>query len=280
MEKKEKKEKEANLVENPGKKRKTDASAEKDAGPEDGAEVEKGQQTGGWQELVLPKIKSVPAAEDKWNKLTAAKIKSNPAVEEEWGKPTDDRLDPEELAEYLYLYCGGSKENLAARLRRARNFRENFMSAVAEIRRSADATERILKGLREICGITIFHPDYDFDRLPSMERAFADEVEPLGKVVNEVLARGVREEKDGRITSAGLTEKLCWLVNLVEQVTNEPYADIAPLVAAVRGEVLDSYEYLADSLRSERNRYCPKEENTGIDPKTPTGKPSKLKPGR
>lgn len=231
------------------------AKKEKEAA---GAKVE--EPTGGWLRLVLPKIKSVPAAGKRWKELTEAGV------------------DPEEMAEYLYGYCGASKEQLKRGLKVARHFRNELKPAAAEIRHTADTTERILKDLREIGGIKIHDPG--FDRLPSVQRAFADELEVLAPVVNRTMARGVRVEKDGRITSGAASEALSLLVDLVDTVATEPYASIAPLVAAVRGDVNPSYDYIADSLRNAYNRSRKPKKNTKGARKNPVPNPAKAKVGR
>jgi hypothetical protein len=127
--------------------------------------------------------------------------------------------------------------------------------------------------LREIGGITPHDPD--FDKLPSIQRAFADEVESWEPILKKTIGRGVRVEEDGRITG-GRGEALSILVDLVGRVTNDPYAQIAPLVAVIRGDSDPSYAYIADSLRSAFNRY----RKPAVIAKDPTMKPASQKPGR
>jgi hypothetical protein len=208
-----------------------------------GAEEAKVDQIGGWQRLLLPKIKSLPVAEDRWKALT------------------DAGLDPEEMAEYLYHYCGATKEQLKSGLKAARHFRDQFNSAlVDEIRVFADKTERILKELHKIGGIRSLAPD--FDMLPSMLSEFADEVESLIPILKNNVAQGVRVEKDGHITSSAGGEALSKLVHMVSRVTKHPYADLARLVAAVRGDETGyNYIAIADSLRNAFNRHW--KENKG-----------------
>ena len=217
------------------------------------------QQIGGWLGLLLSKIKSVPAAEEKWRALTAAGL---------------DQEAQEEVAEYLFRYCGGTQEQLQAGFKKASSFRERLQTVVAQIRMASGTTERMLKDMRDIAGITFHNPD--FDRLSSTLREFADELESLEPVLKNTVARGVREEKDGRITG-GRSESLSILVDLVSRVTDDPYAHLAPLVAAIKGDVDPSYEYIADGLRSAYNRY---RWNTGVVTKNPAVKSASRKPGR
>jgi hypothetical protein len=79
------------------------------------------QQIGGWLGLLLSKIKSVPAAEEKWRALTAAGL---------------DQEEREEVAEYLFRYCGGTQEQLKAGFKAACNFRDALQPAAVEVNRT------------------------------------------------------------------------------------------------------------------------------------------------
>ncbi len=228
------------------------------------------QKIGGWLGLLLSKIKSVPVAEEKWRALTAAGLDQE---EQEEGARLDQE-EQEEVAEYLFRYCGGTQKQLQVGFKKASSFRETFQTVVAQIRMAAGTTERMLKDMRDITIITFHNPD--FDRLPSILREFADELESLEPVLKNTVARGVREEKDGRITG-GRSEALSILVDLVSRVTDDPYAHLAPLVAAIKGDVDPSYQFIADGLRSAYNRY---RRNTGVVTKNPAVKPASRKPGR
>jgi hypothetical protein len=211
----------------------------------------------GWVGLLLSKIKSIPAAEARWQSLAALlKAKTQEAVsktqQEEVAEEVAERQ--EEVAEYLFRYCGGTQQQLKAGYTAACRFRDALQPAAVEIRRTADTTERILKDLRNIAGITPHDPD--FDKLPSIQRAFADEVESLEPILKKTIGRGVRVEgeKDGPITG-GRSEALSILVDLVSGVVDDPYAHLAPLVAAVKGDVDTDYDTIADDLRNAFNRY-------------------------
>jgi hypothetical protein len=211
---------------------------------------------GGLVELLLSKIKSIPAAEERWKSLTA-RLESK--TKEEVGEKQEQVAEivteiQEEVAEYLFRYCGGTQQQLKAGYTAACRFRDALQPAAVEIRRTADTTERILKDLRNIAGITPHDPD--FDKLPSIQRAFADEVESLEPILKKTIGRGVRVEgeKDGPITG-GRSEALSILVDLVSGVVDDPYAHLAPLVAAVKGDVDTDYDTIADDLRNAFNRY-------------------------
>ena len=166
------------------------------------------EEGGGFQLLILPKIESVPAAAKKWKMLT------------------DAGLDPEEMAECLYHYCGGTKEQRRVGLKAARNFRKEIKPAADEIRKAADTTERILGDLEKVGGIKFHVPD--FKRLPSIQRDFAAELEWLAPILTNNVAQGVRTEKNGWLTSRAHGEALSKLVYMVREVTSKPFADIAP----------------------------------------------------
>jgi hypothetical protein len=196
-----------------------------------------GQQTGGWVSLLLKGIKDVSAAREKWAFISAGL----------------DGEDQEELAENLFRFCGGSKEQLRRALKEARQFRNKLPCNILLIRQAAEATEAMVKGLHDIAGI-IFH-DPDFERLASLQRTFADEVQSVTGALEKNLARGIRVDRDGNITG-GRGEALSIIVALVDCITPDPYALISPLVAAIRRDVNPSYEHIADALRNTYNREC------------------------
>jgi hypothetical protein len=198
-----------------------------------------GQQTGGWVLRLLNKIEGVSAAQEKWKALIAAGL---------------DQDEQEELAENLFRFCGGSKEQLASGLKKARQFRDNLPSNILLFRQAATAAEAVIRDLQEIAGINLY-----FDQLPSLQRTFADEVEWAAGILMNHLARGVRVERGGNI-KGGRGEALSIVIQLVDRITDHPYAMISPLVAAVRGDINPSYEYVADALRSDYNREWPKTE--------------------
>jgi hypothetical protein len=187
-------------------------------------------------DFVVKKIQANRAAKQKWDILTA-KL---------------DKDDLEEIAEQLFRYCFGSKEQLQKGLKLARRFRDQFDSVVEELRRTAKTVERMIRELREIGGTTIY--DSRFQELPSTLRNFADELDRLGRAYESSIARGTRIETDGRI-SGGRAESLSIAANLVSEVTGEPYALLAPLVVAIEGRPEFSMAHVADSLRNEVNRY-------------------------
>jgi len=203
-------------------------------------EKENEGQSGRWLQLVLPKINSVPAAKRAWKVLVNAGFSQE---------------DQEEIAEYLFRYCGGTNEQLTRGLRLARRFREEFETVIDQLRSAAGAVERIIRELRDIGGITIHDPR--FNELPSILREFADELKEQGSAITSSTAKGTRLEEDGRVTG-GRSENLSILVDLLrdlEAAKHEPYAFIAPLVAAVRGDPEANYTLLADALRNAVERY-------------------------
>jgi len=198
------------------------------------------EQSSRWLGLVIPKINSVPAAKRAWQVLVNAGF---------------DQEDQEEVAEYLFRYCGGTEEQLKRGLKRARRFKADFEPVIAQLRSTAGAVERIIRDLRDIGGITIYNAR--FDELPSILREFADELGEQQAAIRSSVARGARVEEDGRVTG-GRSENLSILVDLVsavDEIKNEPYAFIAPLVAAVRGDSEANYVQLADALRNAVERY-------------------------
>jgi hypothetical protein len=207
---------------------------EKKAKPEELAEV-----GGDVVQVVLRRIDSVPAAKREWRKLKdAAGL---------------DQQDLEEIAEHLFQFCGGTKEQQHAGLKSARRFRKQFPSVVTQMRAAADTVDRMLRELRDIAGITSHPPRYD--KLAANIRDFADELEDWGSAFRKSVAVDTRIEQDGKI-SGGRSASLSVVVSLVQEViTRDPYALIARLVAAVQENPEPNYFDLADSVRNAVNRY-------------------------
>ena len=195
---------------------------------------------GRWLQLVLPKINAVPAAQRAWKVLVKAGF---------------DLQDQEEVAEYLFGYSGGTNDQLKRGAERARRFRDEFEPVIAQLRATAGAVERMIKDLRDI-GHTTIHSQR-FDALPSILKEFANNLDELRPVFKKIVAKGVKIEKDGRVTG-GRSEQLSVLVSVVSRIKKveaEPYAFLAPMVTAVRGDAEPNYVYVADELRNAVNRY-------------------------
>jgi hypothetical protein len=194
------------------------------------------------------------------------RVNRNPAAKKAWKKLTDEGLDQTEIAGYLFRYCGGTKEQQQGGLKVDREFRDSFDDVITRVRVTANVIEKMLSDLRPVGKFPI--DDWRVDELPSRPsygelpaflRSFADALAPIGGAFKKSIAPGARVEKDGRVTG-GRSESLSILVSLVNEVTSNPYALIAPLVTAVEGKTGTSWDKfaldkLADALRRAVNRY-------------------------
>jgi hypothetical protein len=172
---------------------------------------------------VLDSINAVPAARTAFRKLAQGGCR------------------PLSLLKNLHAYCGSTKEEVSKEVRSARHFLKQFQPLADRLNEDADAVQTMMRDL-ELCGIKL----YETVDLPAALRSFADSMAAWGKAYKKGLGN-LRPGRKGNVTT-GRTPNLFYLVCLVEGATDEPYRELAMLVAAVRRDSEPDYVNLGASL--------------------------------
>jgi hypothetical protein len=185
------------------------------------------------------------------------KINSLPPAKQALQTLTRQGVKEVDVLRGLFLYCGGTEKEVREALKYGSNFVERLEEAIARLRVDVELVSRLRKESARL-GIKLYSPA--FDRYP---KVVADVTKMLSA---SLLAsrRGftnVRVGKPGKgkpKLSAGRADHLVELAYLIcEKVAprnTHPrwrhYTILAPLVAAVCGDVEPNYVKIRDNLRN------------------------------
>lgn len=179
-------------------------------------------------------------------------------------------LDTEVVLEDLFLFCGGTAEEVRAQLEEDKRFRDELLDLETQLKRLAGRVRRIVPKIEEHLPIQVHVPRKD--NLSQRLRAGAHFYRGLVAAFYAPYLKNVRiggkEDRKANITS-GRDHHLLHLIYLVSKAKKpkpqhrvknpilEHYMLVARLVAAVMGDKRD-LNRISDSLRKKFERFASK----------------------
>jgi hypothetical protein len=169
-------------------------------------------------------------------------------------------LDTGVVLNDLFLFCGGTAEEVRAQLKRDKKFRDDLINVSAELERLARRVEIIAPEIEKKFPIRIYVPERD-----DVVLRLRDQADLYRKLVGGYYGpylKNVRigcKERNANITSGRDRHFLYLIYRVSEGKTpkTEHYRLVAPLVAAVTGDKRD-LNRISDSLRKKFERFASK----------------------